>query len=217
MFVILPFCCLLLLLIHGQGETTVETVTIPITTTGERDSINEKIKQIESDYDFIIDEEAARFLLNISRVESFQTLPFTYAAHKKWPYISQLTRLAYLLDRFFLMEVRDEFNKLLQQSADPPILPDPTAFQVSQLRRELIEFQDEKQIIRYFNFCDENRDLFVNWFEYLLCRGSFDRNGNESDPNEFDAIENSVRLDFDSRLNNPTDPMVLELIEKGLI
>lgn len=183
------------------------------------DAISSIIQKIEEDYDFIIDEDAARYVLDENRIDSFQTLPFTYTVYKQWSHLSVLTKLPYLLDRFFLISIRSEFQRLLRQSSESPeeSVSNLRSFDYSQLRKILIDFQEEKNIRTFFRFCDQNIDKQVEWLEYLLCRGSFDQTGHESTPSEFDMLENIVRSDFDSKLNDPTDPMVLDLIRRGII
>jgi hypothetical protein len=175
---------------------------------------SESVSLIEGD---AIDEDAAKMCLRRSGITSFDTLPFTYAVFKRWPNLSLLNKLPYLVERYFLIEVNLEFSELLSQPCDTSFPHVSETFTSQQLIQKLQDFQNYHAVQVFFNFCDENLNQEVEWMEYLICRGYFDQYGNGNDVSEFDVIENIVRSDFESKLNDPYDPMVLELINKGYL
>lgn len=83
----------------------------------------------------------------------------------------------------------------------------------------LRDFQDEQDIAKFFHQCDTilhiTADGYLEWVEYLLCRGYYDRSGRPFDIGEFDLLENIVLMDYRNMLNDPHNPLVQELIAKG--
>jgi hypothetical protein len=180
------------------------------------------VQQVPSEYISVtevdvIDEDAAKMYLQRSRISSYTTLPFTYFVYKRWPNLSLLNKLPYLVEQYFLLEVNLEFNELLNQPCDSCFSDSREAFTLLQLSRKLEEFQNDHAIQVFFSFCDENQNKEVDWMEYLIARGYFDEYGNGNDNSEFDMIEDVVRSDFETKLNDPYDPMVLDLIQKGYL
>jgi hypothetical protein len=168
------------------------------------------------EYDYIIDDGTALMSLDISRVESFQTFPLTFMAFKKWGELSLLRRIPYLVDKYYLITAKGEFQNLMRQpSAEFHHLND--VFDRSQLSQQLQDYQTEKNLSNFWKTCDKNKDEVVEWIEYVVCRGYFDQQGNENDISEFDLLDGALREDFAMKLNNPTDPMVLYLLDKGVL
>jgi hypothetical protein len=83
----------------------------------------------------------------------------------------------------------------------------------------LDSFTAASDVKYFFQTCDSiftgRSDNFIDWVEYVLCRGLFDRNGKPFDTSEFDFLENIVVSDYQALLNDPHNPMVLDLIAKG--
>lgn len=76
------------------------------------------------------------------------------------------------------------------------------------------EFSSGKSLSKLLEECDTNLNLELDWLEYLMCRNSYDQNGIPHDVSELDYMENIVLYDFQQRLNDPTDPMTLELLDR---
>lgn len=187
-------------------------------------------------YDFILSEETARELLAIDQVESFQIFPLTFMAHKRWPYMTLINKFPYIVDKYFLMTMKKEFQAILKLSPSPSETCSSTdscssskvssssstvesvvAFTRDQLYRRWLDFQTIETLNEFFKFCDVDKNESVDWMEYLVCRGWFDQQGTSNDQCEFDFLENVAVDHFRYRLNDPQDPMALDLMERGLI
>eukprot|EP01031_Cornospumella_fuschlensis_P034893 gene34893-42254_t len=148
---------------------------------------------------------------DFDNIEHFQTLTLTYEVYKQWPQLRVLEKLPYLIDRAYLSNVKADFLV----SAESLVPDGSKAIAKMVLQQKLQDFITETQFHTFFSYCDINNDDLLDWVEYVLCRGSYDLSGNPHDVSEFDYLENIVISDFRERLNDPYDPMVLELIEKG--
>ncbi|RYH32748.1 hypothetical protein EON65_00170 [archaeon] len=151
------------------------------------------------------------FVPDYENLEHFRTLTLTYDVYKHWPNFNILEKLPYLVDRSYLNNLKADFFT----SAETVAEDGSQAITKMYLQHSLQDFITEAQFHSFFNDCDSNHDDMLNWTEYVICRGSYDSSGNPHDVSEFDYLENIVISDFAEKLNDPNDPMVLELIEKG--
>jgi hypothetical protein len=167
------------------------------------------------EYDFIIDEDMALASLDYENVQNFREYPLTYMAYQRWGYLSLLQKIPYLIDRYFLLNLKNEFDILVDKPTNE--VHPFKSFDFHQLKEHLQEYQIEKNMKDFFKTCDKNKDDLVEWIEYIFCRGYFDKQGNENDVSEFDLLDDGLRSDFAFRLANPKDKMVLYLIDKGVL
>lgn len=237
--------------------------------------------------------------LNFDNIHDFKTFPIPHHIYKKWPSLSLIQKIPYLIDRNYLINAKEDYIKLCQaaishqSSLDYRVIlstEDPTAITVnveegksvditkflkpvtstqqqttstveyvkesntpqmeledrqSETKQEttkpspesetifcdekitlqtflnlLQDFQNTKDIEKFFRDCDSMwynmpGDSYIEWGEYVLCRGYYDRNGRPFDISEFDFLENIVLTDYRTMLNDPRNPMVLDLIARG--
>jgi hypothetical protein len=151
--------------------------------------------------------------LSIENVESFKTLPIRYEVYKNWPKLSLMEKIPFLIDRYYLLGIRDNFIGLSTDvNSDIDHVRGITG---DGLMAAFKEFQTAEVVGVCFKYCDNNRDSIIDWSEYLVCRGYFDRYCNPFDLSEYDFLENIVIANFREQLNDPENPLVLQLIAQG--
>jgi hypothetical protein len=156
-------------------------------------------------------------ILSIDRVDQFETFKMTYPAYKHWPKLEFRQKLAFIVDRAYLVNIKRDFLYLSDIKASDRVLKDNkdlVHYDQHQLEEHLREYQDQEIINTFFRGCDEDRNRIVDWYEYIVCRGYYDQLGNPFSMSEFDTLENIALLDFKNRLYNPHDPMTLELLDR---
>lgn len=157
--------------------------------------------------------------LDIEAVEKFKTLSLPHSTYKQWSSLSLLEKLPYLIDRSFLVDVKNTYLHLCT------LMPDTSCKEGVTLHHFLqhgSEFNTADKITAYFKDCDSLVDLGqgekgngkVTWVEYVVCRGYYDATGNPHDVSEFDFLDNIVIMDYQRILNDPNHPLVLQLIER---
>lgn len=147
-------------------------------------------------------------------VDNFIPFELTYEVYKRWHHLPLDEKIPFLVDHFYFQTAKKEFLQLknLEICSENDIY---STLIEDDFLIALAEFQDIKKIKSYFNNCDKDRDQCVNWEEFVVCRGFHDKFGNTNEKSEFDLLEDSLIFEFESRLRNPNDPMVLRLIESN--
>ncbi len=214
---------------------------------------------VESKSSYIVDT-----WFSFDNVENFVTYPLSHNMYKAWRSLTLIQKLPYLIDRNFLINAKQDYQKLCILASrkketknldhESPIIPksvDVTSAlkngnatnensssssivvnnspsnemlceNIINLETFLVllqDFSNTKDIMKFFDDCDTIRDNIgdghIDWLEFILCRGYYDRNGRPFDVSEFDFLENIVLMDYRKMLNDPRNPLVLELIAKG--
>lgn len=161
-------------------------------------------------------------VLDLQRVDEFRTLPLSYEIYKQWAHMAITDKLPFLVDTYFVRNIRDDFLSLAthyDRAVEGPaestaILQIPVILQDNMISA-LGEFQGEEDLRRFFSYCDADRDGLLGWAEYLLCRGDFDKHGTPAGRGEYDYLEDIVISDFYEQLTDPNSPLALELIARG--
>jgi hypothetical protein len=165
----------------------------------------------------ILSEEAVKEILALEKTEKFRTANLNYPTYKSWTSLSVLQRALYLLDRSHLQNIKKEFLFLHELQYDIKVLNLDQGIAASTFLEAWADFTSEKQIDNMFRECDDDKDLKIDWIEYIICRSEFNQHGQPFDVSEFDYIENIIMMDFRERLNNPRDPMTIELLRRNEI
>jgi hypothetical protein len=169
--------------------------------------------------------------LDIDAVDSFKTYSLPHSTFKKWAKLSLMEKLPYLIDRSYLVGIKDTFGILcsMQSGEAIPVLKDKTIATLTKCAKEgikletfitvLEEFITKKQIESFYKDCDTLHNLKaddrITWVEYVVCRGYYDAHASPHDVSEFDFLENIVILDYQNILNDPHNPLVLDLIARN--
>lgn len=160
--------------------------------------------------------------LEFTVVEKFKTLSLPHSTYKQWPSLSLLEKLPYLIDRSYLVDVKNSYQRLCALTDDPSCTAE-RGIELKHFQQHVGEFNTAEKVAAFFKDCDSLVDLGkgekgngkVSWVEYVVCRGHYDATGNPHDVSEFDFLENIVIMDYQRILNDPNHPMVLELIERN--
>lgn len=152
--------------------------------------------------------------------------PLTQEVYDRWGYLTDLEKLPYLLDNYMMYNIKEEFSTLIKA----PIIPGQVAHgdhdgrsakstadssqdnvlsmgdggggvQFAQFVSRMGEFQAEKEIERFFEYCDGGtassmKDGIVTFLEYAVCRCDFDSTGHPNAVSDISEIENIVLDDF---------------------
>ena len=85
------------------------------------------------------------------------------------------------------------------------------------VRKKIIEFNDDNTIQLFWENCDTNQDDQLDFDEYVVCRGDFDKQGNMYEINEYTARETMIIFDYEeSRSSSKIQPH-LKYDENGII
>lgn len=152
-----------------------------------------------------------RKILALDLVDDFRTKQLSYRAYKQWPYLLPLQKAVYMADFSFVTNARREFHNLADVVEQSTLA---MAISLPGLKSKWQEFTTEISIEKMFNDCNASTDGALDWYEYLLCRSSYDQHGKPHDVAEFDLLETIIMHDFAQRLQDPRDPMTLELLAR---
>lgn len=154
---------------------------------------------------FVSTQETDRRSVARENIPYFRPAKLDFKTYKEWSRLLILEKLPYLIDQVYLITMTEDFDKVVNGQD----------FTLEDLTAALQDFQSTKVIGAFFKACDTDQSLSIDWLEYIVCRGYYDKNGVPHDQTEFDVLENVILNDFKERLNDPRDPMVLELIAKN--
>jgi hypothetical protein len=128
--------------------------------------------------------------------------PMDLEAYDNWREMTVEQRLPYIIDDFQIADVGHEYQDFLDQNKDKSIQNGEII--ESMLVNSLSEFQTVETISSFFIVCDTNENGSIDFVEYIICRAAHDRNGDPSDVNEFDMLENVLLDDYRTNfLDNP--------------
>jgi hypothetical protein len=125
--------------------------------------------------------------------------------YDNWREMTVEQRLPYMIDDFQIADLGHEYQDFLDKNKDKSVQNGELV--ESMLVSSLSEFQTVETISAFFTVCDTNESGSIDFVEYIICRAAHDRNGDPSDVNEFDMLENVVLDDYRSKfLDNPNVP-----------
>lgn len=160
----------------------------------------------------VVNIDECRKILAFDAVEDFKTQQLSYRAYKQWPNLLPLQKAVYMADYSFVMNAKREFDALADVVEQSTLA---IGISLPGLKRKWEEFTTETSIEKLFNDCNTAPDGALDWYEFLLCRSSYDQHGKPHDVAEFDLLETIVLHDFAQRLQDPRDPMTLELLARN--
>lgn len=133
--------------------------------------------------------------VNVASDVDIQISSMDEAVYERWASLSLLEKLPYLLDQGLKSTLNVEYLALVKDG-DKGIV-------YKTIAKKLTDFHTEASIRQYFDACDSNQDGYIDFIEYVTCRGYFDTNGNEHGVNEYDILESIIIYDYEQKRNDP--------------
>jgi hypothetical protein len=135
-----------------------------------------------------------------------------FDAYDRWPSLSLLEKLPYLLDERMIVSFRAEYDSWIarnkrvaenQTDGQAGASSEPSGIQFLTMMEHLSEFLSESDVMQYFKDCDVDRNESIDFTEYVVCRGIYDAYANPHGISEYDFLESILIHDFEEKMNDP--------------